>query len=49
MLFVLGNGFDLAHGLPTSYYDFNSGACIYERVSVSFPNYGEAYISCLWI
>ena len=36
--FIIGNGFDLAHDLPTSYSDFHS--YIFER----FPNLNTHYM-----
>ena len=30
-IILIGNGFDLAHGLPTSYKDFIQGYWIFQR------------------
>ena len=32
-ILVLGNGFDLAHGLPTTYKDFLDFANVVEKIS----------------
>lgn len=37
-ILIIGNGFDLAHGLPTSYRDFLDYSCIVTRAYEVYPN-----------
>jgi len=39
-LIIVGNGFDLSHGLPTSYNDFKKYLCTFEKEPIEiFPGY----------
>ncbi len=50
-LFIIGNGFDMAHGIPTAYKEFRNwileqypDALAFRETTISFEEYAELYV-----